>query len=302
MSIKTGRAAGTARVRIDQAACISCGKCVQVCSGAPLYMEEGRVLVDQNRLFGCIGCGQCMAVCPQGCIEVYGRDLSPNDRIELAPPEERADERQLNGLLEARRSVRRYHDWPVDKEVVDRILAAASCAPMGIPPSDVRVRVFHGFEPVAQLSGDIEAFARKWVWLLEWPFIWLWRLVAGKATADFMEEFALPLVDHIAEQRENGRDLLLHGAPLALLFYGGAYNDPADATVAATYAMLAAETQGLGSCMIGTVAPLLARSRSLREKYGLPPDMKNGLLVVFGHPQVQYKRGIRRRFAEVRWE
>ena len=302
MSIKTGRAEGTAKIRIDQANCISCGKCVQVCAGAPLYMEEGRVLVDQNRLFGCIGCGQCMAVCPQACIEVDGRELTAQDRFELAAPDRRADYEKLIGLLEARRSVRRYRDWPVTREISEKILAAAATAPMGIPPSDVRVRVFEGRQAVAEFAADFIAFVRKWQWLMEWPLIWLWRLFYGKAMRETLETFALPMFDHLAKCQAEGGDDLLHGAPLAMLFYGGSYNDPADAEVAATYAMLAAESLGLGSCMIGSVAPLLRYSKALKRKYGVQDDMQGGLIVVFGHPEVQYKRGIRRTFAEVKWK
>ncbi len=66
MSIKTGRAEGNAQITINKEACTSCGLCVSVCKGTPLFMENNTVQVDQSRLFGCIGCGQCMAVCPAG--------------------------------------------------------------------------------------------------------------------------------------------------------------------------------------------------------------------------------------------
>lgn len=265
-------------------------------------MEEGRVFVDQSRLFGCIACGQCMAVCPQDCIEVCGRALKPEDRFELLPPEKRTDYESLLGLLEARRSVRRYRDWPVDRAMIEKILQAAATAPMGIPPSDVRVRVFEGRETVNGFAADFIEFVRKWQWLAEWPFNWLWRVFYGKAMSETLETFALPLFEHLVKCQAEGEDDLLHRAPLAMLFYGGSYNDPADAEVAATYAMLAAEALGLGSCMIGSVAPLLRYSKKLKEKYGLQTDMQGGIMVVFGHPEVQYKRGIRRSFAEVRWK
>jgi len=43
----------------------------------------------------------------------------------------------------------------------------------------------------------------------------------------------------------------------------------ADAHISATYAMLAAESLGLGSCMIGSASPFLVRSKQLLQKYGL---------------------------------
>ena len=73
MSIKTGRAEGTADVRIDYERCTVCGLCVEVCSGAPLVIENGKVIVDQHRFFGCVGCGHCMAVCyRQGIMVIFG--------------------------------------------------------------------------------------------------------------------------------------------------------------------------------------------------------------------------------------
>ena len=46
-------------------------------------------------------------------------------------------------------------------------------------------------------------------------------------------------------------DLLFYGAPCVLLFHQSPYADPVDGHIACTYAMIAAESLGLGTCMIG---------------------------------------------------
>ena len=88
----------------------------------------------------------------------------------------------------------------------------------------------------------------------------------------------------------------------AMYFYGSPYTDPADPIVAATYAMLAGESLGLGNCMLGGIHPLIQngkKAKKLREKYGIKYPSREGLFVIFGYPAVKYKKGIVRSFAEV---
>jgi nitroreductase len=99
-----------------------------------------------------------------------------------------------------------------------------------------------------------------------------------------------------------GIDLVTYDAPLAMYFYGSPYSDPADPIVAATYAMLAAETLGLGTCMLGGIHPMIQngkKAREFREKHGIKFASREGLFVIFGHPKVKYQHGIRRTFASV---
>ena len=53
------------------------------------------------------------------------------------------------------------------------------------------------------------------------------------------------------DQDRQGVDWFFYDAPLALYFYASPYADPADPLIPATYAMLAGESLGLGTCMLG---------------------------------------------------
>ena len=100
--------------------------------------------------------------------------------------------------------------------------------------------------------------------------------------------------------RERGRNYLLYDAPLAIYFLASPYSDPADPHIAATYAMLAAESLGLGSCMIGSVHPMIQNgARKLKQKWNIPQKAPSGIIVVFGYPKFKFKSGIRRSFADV---
>ena len=82
------------------------------------------------------------------------------------------------------------------------------------------------------------------------------------------------------------------------------YCDPADPVVAATYAMLAAESLGLATCMIGGMHPLIQHGRAarrFRKAQGIRHASREGLLLLVGHPRVAYRKGIRRSLAAVEY-
>lgn len=294
MSIPTSRARGCGEVAIDEGICTRCGLCVSVCAGPALVMRDGRVEYDEAIGLGCVACGQCMTVCPSGAITVHGRDLSPEDLLPLAPEDQRVSYTALENLLCARRSTRQFTDEPVAEVDVQKILDAASTAPMGVPPSDVGVLVVNGHDRVQELRDDVRDTLLGWgKWLRLLP---LARPFMRKMDYELYRDFVIPALK-IYEDPE--RDWLYYDAPCVMYFYGCGACDPADPTVAATYAMLAAESLGLGTCMLGFTGYAFTYDRKLRTRWGLPARVQLGLLVAFGYPALEHKRGVVRRFAQV---
>ncbi len=283
---------------IDAQRCNACGRCAQVCGTATLALDQGRVSVAQRSFMGCFACGQCMAICPNAAIRVEGRRFSPNDLVDLPSPRATAD--QLDALLLARRSIRRFTAQEVDRATVDRILAMTSTAPMGIPPSEVGIVVFHGRDKVHQFAAEAVAWFGKMLRMFHPLMLALMRPMMGKVQAQVMREFVRPLFQGITADWAAGRDHFTYDAPLVMLFHCPASGDPADAHIAATYAMLAAESLGLGTCMLGTPVAL-ERNAAFKAKHGIPKDDKIGLAVIMGYPDARFRRGIRRQLASVRF-
>ena len=121
---------------IDQEKCSRCGRCAEACSTGTLAIEDGEVSIAKRSFMDCIACGHCMTVCPSDAIRVSGRRFSADDVVDLPRAAQRASADQLDGLLLARRSVRKFTAQEVGRSDVDRILAMTSTAPMGIPPTD----------------------------------------------------------------------------------------------------------------------------------------------------------------------
>lgn len=297
--VKTSRASGAADVLIDYATCNGCGLCVKVCKGAPLYMQEGLPQVDQSRLFGCIACGHCAAICPSGSIVISGRDMSAEDLLKLPAIEQRAAYAPLYNLMLARRSAREFLPREVEPQLVEQILAAASTAPMGVPPSDVGVLVFAGREKVDRLRTELTAVLRTWQkWLT--PFtLAMMRPFVSAASFEMFQGFIVPAVQAYIEKADEGVDWFFYQAPLAMYFYGSAYSDPADPVIAATQAMLAGESLGLGTCMLGFPGYIFKYDSAARARYRLPRGMQPGIMLIFGYPRLRFHRAIRRRFARL---
>lgn len=111
-----------------------------------------------------------------------------------------------------------------------------------------------------------------------------------------------PLFQIFTTNIKGGINLVNYDAPLSMYFYGSPYTDPADPIVAATYAMIAAESLGLGTCMIGSVHPLIqsgSKARKFRELHGIKFASREGVFVLFGYPAVKYNKGLTRTFASV---
>jgi len=302
MAIPTARYSETATVSIDYEKCKACGLCVKVCKGAPLYLENDKVRVDQTRYFGCIGCGHCAAICPTGAIIVEGREISPTSFMDIPAEENRAGYEELMSLMLARRSIREFEDREVEQEKIDKILAAASTAPMGIPPSDVEVLVIKGKEKVREFSDDLLKLIKSQKWIFSKPVLLLMRPFMKREEYEVVDKFMYPAIEAFEEMRKENTDYLLYEAPLAMYFHVSPYADPADPLITATYAMLAAETLGLGSCMIGTIGPMLKNGgKGVKEKYEINTRNQPGIVVIFGYPAVKYRRAIQRNLAQVHY-
>jgi len=235
-------------------------------------------------------------VCPEGAITVTGRGISPEDLLPLPAAEKKAGPEQLAALMQSRRSVRRFSDKEVASELLECIVEMATTAPMGIPPWDIGCVMIRGREEVQRLAAEVvkgyEGFLkmfRPWLLSLMRPFV-------GKARYVMFLHFLRPLAETYVRGHREGRDHVFYEAPALLIFHHSPYADISDAMIACTYAMLAAESLGLGSTIIGGAPPIIQRNRALCQRLGVPADSTPSACLILGHPATHFRRTIRRRF------
>jgi ferredoxin len=302
MPIPTSRTRDTAKITISDELCNGCGLCVKVCSDLSLKIENKKAVLAENPFFGCIGCGHCMAVCLTGAIEITGREISVNDLFALPDKFSVSSYDQLLSLLQHRRSIRAFRDIPVDNETIQKILKLALTAPMGLPPSDVNVLVFDTKEKGRAFIKDYCHFLEGMKWFVSDWFLTLMRPLWGKANAELFRDFLKPTFHLYIDSMRKDINLVNYDAPLTMYFYGSPYCDPADPVIAATYAMIGAESLGLGTCMLGAIHPMIQygqKGKNFRKKHGIKYASREGLFVIFGFPNNHFQKGIRRSFASV---
>ena len=302
MSIPTSRDKEPANIFIDTDKCTGCGLCVDVCKDFGLEIINHKVEKSDKAVFGCIACGHCMMVCPTGVIAIEGRTLSPIQLFDLPDKENVPNYESLLAMLQRRRSIREFKDVPVEKEKIDTILDAAQTAPMGLPPSDVHVLVLENKKQVRSFAEDFSGYLKGIRWLSSNWFLALMRPFMGKANYEMMHNFVKPVFDIYVDDMDKGNNWINYDAPVAMYFYGSPYSDPADPIIAATYAMLAGEALGLGTCMLGAMHPFIQqgkKARLFRERWGIKYASREGLVVIFGYSKVHYRQGVKRTFADI---
>lgn len=300
MPVPTSRTKENGRIILHTENCTGCGLCVEVCKDFSLILQDNKVRLAADPAFGCIACGHCMAICPEGAIEISGRTLSASDLFDLSAFGSLPEYDQMMNLLRHRRSIREFRDRPVEKAMIEQILEAARQAPMGLPPSDVNVLILENKEAGRSFAADFCGYLEKISWWVSPWFLALMRPFWGKANDELFKGFIRPMIRIFTRSMKQGVNHVTYDAPLTMYFYGSPWCDPADPLIAATYAMLAGESLGLGTCMIGSIHPMIQNggaAKKFRDKYKIRFKSREGLVVIFGHPAVKYPKGIRRTFA-----
>lgn len=140
-------------------------------------------------------------------------------------------------------------------------------------------------------EGFLKIF-RPWLLSLMRPF-------TGRTTYEKFRYFIRPLAEMYVGSHYEGRDDLFYDAPAVMIFHHSPYAEVVDVTIACTYAMLAAESLGLGTTIIGGAPPILQRNKALCRKLGIPSGSTPAMALIVGHPDVEFRRAVRRRFSSM---
>lgn len=302
MPIPTSRTNSNAAIYIDKDLCTGCGLCVTICSDNSIVLKNNKAEPGGEAYFGCIGCGHCMAICPENAIKITGRAISQDDLFDLSANNNNASFELFFQLMLSRRSIRHFSDKNVAPELIIKILEAAQTAPMGLPPSDVHVVVWNGREKTSAFARDFCFYLDEMKWFVSDWFLTIMKPFWGKNNDSMFRGFIQPLFKLYTAKMKKGINMVNYDAPLLMYFHGSPFTDPADPIVAATYAMMAGHSLGLGTIMLGAVHPLIQngkRARRFRAKHHIKYSSREGIFVAFGYPVYAFKKGIRRSFAEI---
>ena len=292
-------------IHINADTCKSCGLCGKVCPRhvTEVVAENGekRTAVAAERAELCMSCGHCAAVCPTDSITVDGLDADAFD--ELVPME--ISDGQLLTLMRQRRSVRRYKNQPLPRDVLDRIVEAVHASPTGAGTVSNGVIIVDHREAIETMMAHTYAMYEKLDRMLSSPIPrYFVKRKAGARSVGMLDRFVMPGMRWYIRWRKEGRgDEISRDCPALMLFWGPA-DEPmveANCTLAAFHAILMAETLGVGTCFNHLIPSACNRSPELRAMLGLAEDAEVHAGVTMGYPAIKFLRAIRRQAAEARY-
>lgn len=292
-------------IEIDLEKCNNCGICGVVCPRYVLATEEidgqKATRVVEERLPVCMGCGQCVAVCPREAVTVEGL---PDDRFLPRPPLD-LDYDSLTAFFSRRRSIRRYADKPVEREVLDRLARAAGLAPCGTGRSATGVLIIDRPELLRELSGHIFKLYKGLAKALSNPIgRFFVRRSAGPLNYRVLQDFVMPGMHWYIRWRDEGvGDEILRDCPALMLLHTPEFEPTGkeNCVVAAWHAVFVAETLGIGTCMNDLIPPACNRSPEIRQMLGLPPDHEVMVSLTVGYPKFKYRKAIARELTSLRY-
>ncbi|RJX29889.1 MAG: 4Fe-4S dicluster domain-containing protein [Desulfarculus sp.] len=291
---------------IDQEKCTGCGLCVAVCPSETISLQEGKATVTGERS---LNCGHCQAVCPAGAVRVGSLDPEQARFHSFAPdprwlPFGQGDAAQLVRLMASRRSCRNYQPRALPRELLADLVKIAVTAPSGSNRQAWSFTVLAEREQVLELAGGIGQVMQRFNRLAEKAWLRrLLRLAGRRELDDYFREHYQSVERGLRRWQEEGRDLLFHGAPAAIVVGAlpGASCPTEDALLACGHLLLGAHVLGLGTCLIGYAATVLQRTPVLRAGLGLAPQEQVQAVVALGWPAETYQAQSGRRRPLLRW-
>lgn len=268
---------------IDQEKCKRDGICAAACPAGLIEMKDKESFPEP--IAGaeefCVNCGHCVAVCPQGALslETMKAEDCPPVRKDLLPGPE-----GIEHFLRYRRSIRRYGDKPMGRDLLARLIDIARFAPSGHNLQPVHWLVFENKEELNRLAGIVVSWMRMMI--------------------ENQPEIAGPFhFDRVVKAWERGEDRILRGAPALIVAHGDAVVSTAQTSciIALTYLELAAASLGLGTCWAGYFNAAATFYPPMMEALDLPERHQSFGAMMVGNPKYAYHRLPLRNDPRIQW-
>ncbi|MCF8035287.1 MAG: nitroreductase family protein [Desulfobacteraceae bacterium] len=277
--------------------CNKCGLCVKDCVAGAWQEIHGRPEMATPEF--CNQCGHCVAVCPKDAIRHEGLDLGQIRKVD----KNRLDPAVFREIIRSRRSIRRYKEQMVPDETIEDILALSAHSPTASNKQNVAYTVITDPAVLQDISNALFGFARKlYDKTRKGPGKLIYSTLKMLLPGDDPDRYMKPMPYYI-EQADQGRDYILHGAPVLILVHApkkGSFHCE-NCNIAAANIMNDAHVRGLGTCYIGFLTLALKFSGSLRQRVALPRGRKAYACLVMGYPAYGYTCTTSRKKRNIDW-
>lgn len=292
-------------VSINQQLCAACGVCAEVCPRhIPVTAWNGDLkttVISPERADLCMECGHCAAVCPHRAVEVKcfsQREFEPAGGSVI-------DSDQLLSFVRQRRSIRRYSDQPVPRDIIDRMIEAAKSSPTGTGKMTTGVIVIDDRKTLEALSEMVYRMYEGLEKGLSNPIARFFiRRRAGEKRLRTLRDFVMPGMHwYIRWYREGMSNEILRDCSALMLFHSPAFEPVGEQNclLAAFHAIMMAQTMDIGTCFNDLIPPACNRIPEIRRMLGLPDDREVYASLTMGYSKYPFRRIVPRDLEEVRY-
>ncbi|MGM0452031.1 MAG: nitroreductase family protein [Thermodesulfobacteriota bacterium] len=283
--------------KIDEK-CNRCMRCVRDCAAGVWQDVDG----EPKAVFPqyCNLCSHCLAVCPRDAVVnafIDSRDVRPVYRQLL-------DREAYEEIVVSRRSVRQYKPKPVPERTIKAIIDVARYGPTAMNSQHVGYIVVTDPDRLKAVSESVFDIGRK---IYEWSKSRSLSMVFSglklhPALSKMMARYIEPMADYM-QQHEQGRDLILHNAPVLILLHAPALSffGSDNCNIAAANIVHDAHARGLGTCYIGFVTLALRFSKEVAKHIEPPKGRRVHAAIVMGYPAYRHRNTVSRKPAEIKW-
>ncbi len=253
---------------VDEDKCVKCGLCSNDCPLSLIKLDEYPKLRNDNF---CIECQHCFAVCPTGALSILEND--PQE-LELAR-EAKVDSEEFAQLIKTRRSVRRYKNHNLDKDVLQKLCNDALYAPSAKNCRTVHYTVVDNKDKMHEIRD----------------------ITYGKLEGTRLKSHGFNFSHMSTAWRRLKFDRLFLGAPHMIIAHSPKNYTYAhtDAVITLSYFELLANSLKLGTLWNGIVTHLYRDIMpEIKEHLNIPEDHEIEYVMLFGKPAVKYKHAVKR--------
>jgi len=173
--------------------------------------------------------------------------------------------------IKNRRSIRRYLDKKIEKNIINELIDSATYAPSSHNRQPWNFIVINNKKIIDELSADINK--------------WYKRIVHIGTPLSFIKEVKKS-VDEMRKRVESDSDLFFYHAPLIIILHAPKKQFfLQDCSCAAQNMMLAARSLDIGSCWIGFADIALNKSNKIKKKLKIPVSHQVMATIAFGYTE-----------------
>ena len=252
---------------VDKGKCIGCGLCVKDCSPKILALDENKKpQVVEERENNCMKCQHCLCVCPVGAISILGKNPENSSECQNSFNSE-----EILQLIKERRSVRFYQKKNVEQ--MEQLKEMLNYVPTGVNNHNLQFIFVEDINVMDRLRDKVSKV-----------------LIELTSKSKFVQKQFGRYIKPI----QNGEDIIFRGAPhmLVVLTPKNAPCKDVDPIIALSYFELYAKSLGISTCWCGLAYYCFKFIPQLRGLLNIPKTHDVGYCMLFGYPDIQYKRTI----------